>query len=173
MRIGFACPRIRAGAFRGAATGKARYRQIEASPEEMHGAGFPDEARAKFLANRGDAREDAPAAIRVFGIVGGVLRVFVEADRIRDFDWHRPDLRVDLDRSENGCKLAVEIRDRARREKNRLVLIAARRDSEHVIDEVKFEREDSQGVRNGQCGQAARADVERFGPAVIHFRAQR
>ena len=120
-----------------------------------------------------NAREDAPAAIRVFGIVGGVLGVLVETDWIWDFDGHRPDFRVDLERGENGCELAIKIRDRARHKKNRLDLIAARRDSEHVIDEVKFHREDSEGVRNGQGRQAARADVERFGPAVVHARAER
>jgi len=41
--LGDAC-----GRWRGAA-GKARHRQIEATPEEMHGAGLADETGAKFL----------------------------------------------------------------------------------------------------------------------------
>src|SRR4029077_7359604 len=54
--IGFACDRVRqmgnaAGMRRRGPAGKARYREIEATPEKMHRAALAAETRSKFLEN--------------------------------------------------------------------------------------------------------------------------
>src|SRR5271168_3861556 len=74
VRIRFARDRIRSRTLRRPPSRKSRGRQIEAAPEKMHGTGFPDEARAKFDKNLLAARQNPPKTIRVFGIVGSVLR---------------------------------------------------------------------------------------------------
>jgi hypothetical protein len=63
--------------------GKARRGQVEAAPEEVHGAGLADESRAELLEHPVRLHEYAPEAVGVDGVVGGVLHVLVEGDRHR------------------------------------------------------------------------------------------
>jgi hypothetical protein len=139
----------------------------------MHGAGLADEARTEFLADRVHGHEKPPEAIRVFGIIGPMLRILVEPDWIRNLDRHGPDLRRNLQRRESRHELAVEIGDASWRELNGSRLTAAGDDPEYVIDEIELDLENPQAARDRRSRKAAGAHVERDFPPVIQMRAER
>ncbi len=55
--------------------------------------------------------QDAPESGYVFAIVGRVLGIAIESDRIGNLDRHVPDLHVDAERGQRCHELFVEIRD--------------------------------------------------------------
>src|ERR1700730_6259780 len=69
VRIGLPGHRVRAGAFRGAASGKARDGEIKTPPKEMDRADLAEKARTKFLEDGIHGHENSPECIRVFRIV--------------------------------------------------------------------------------------------------------
>src|ERR1043166_6054361 len=97
LRIRFARDRVRqmrnsARMRRRLPTGKSRYRQIETAPEKMDRTAFAAETRAKFFKDAIGLSQHAPEAIRVLGIVGTMLLVFVERNRIGNFVRQHVDL---------------------------------------------------------------------------------
>src|SRR5260370_39971469 len=60
MGIGLTRHRIRSGTLGRAASGKAAYREIEASPKEMDRAAFPDEPDPEFLEHAIHGNENSP-----------------------------------------------------------------------------------------------------------------
>src|ERR671919_276064 len=63
-------------------SGKARDRQIEAAPEEMHRTALATKARSELLEHPIALHQNAPESIGVFPIVRAVLVVFIERDRV-------------------------------------------------------------------------------------------
>src|SRR5262245_61533510 len=61
---------------------EARHREIGRSPEYVDRADLAEEARAKDFEQAIRLREDPPEAIREFGVVGIVLLVPIERNRI-------------------------------------------------------------------------------------------
>src|ERR1700722_17081265 len=55
---------------RGAPSGKARNRQVETTPEKMHGAVFADESGAEFFEDGIHQQQDAPEAGDIFSVIG-------------------------------------------------------------------------------------------------------
>ena len=108
MRIGLAGHRIwqighAAGMERRNTAREAGHRQIEASPEEMHRTRLADEAGAKLLHDAVDGHQDAPEAMGVFGVIGGVLLILAEAHRARNLVWHL----IDADRQARSSSIAI------------------------------------------------------------------
>src|SRR5690242_19444532 len=66
-------------------SGKARYRQIEAAPEEMHRTAFPAEARTKLFENAICLQKHAPEAVGIVQIISGVILILIEGDRFQRF----------------------------------------------------------------------------------------
>jgi len=64
--VAFFCDAIGVGANGRAASGETRDGEIEAAPEEMHGAGFAEEAGAEFFEAESHRGEHLPEAMRVF-----------------------------------------------------------------------------------------------------------
>src|SRR5208282_5500554 len=91
VRIGFARDGVDSGPLRSTAAREARGCQVKASPEKMDRTGFANEKRAKLLEDGLAAYENPPKAVGVFGIVGGMLRVLIEGNRVGNFDGHLPD----------------------------------------------------------------------------------
>src|SRR5512143_1946341 len=101
-----------AGMPRRAAAGKARHREIEAAPEEVHRARLAEETGAELLEHPVGVDEDlekAPHGIRVVGSMSIVLR---EPDRLRQFVGHLVDGNEDAEFREISHDSCVETRDR-------------------------------------------------------------
>src|SRR5579872_1816854 len=64
MGIGLAGDGVGAGPRGRAPAGEARYRQVEAAPEKMHGTAFADEAGTEALKDAGGGAEDGPQQAR-------------------------------------------------------------------------------------------------------------
>src|SRR5579862_8825973 len=139
----------------------------------MYGAGLTDELRAEFFVDRVNCCEDSPETMGILRIVRVVRRIAVETNWIWNFDGHGPDFLSDSKAREKVHELFVEAGDTAGNESHLFRFAAARRDGEHVIDEIKFDLEDSERVGNRRSVEAARADVQRDFPPMIGERAQR
>jgi len=63
---------------------KARDRKIEASPKEMHGAAFAEEAGAKFLQHAVGQAAELPEPPCIFRVVTRHVSVPAEGRRVRD-----------------------------------------------------------------------------------------
>jgi len=58
--------------------------KIEASPKEMHGAAFAEEAGAKFLQHAVGQQQNLPEPPCIFQVVRGMYPVPAEGRRVRD-----------------------------------------------------------------------------------------
>src|SRR4051812_9281706 len=81
-----------AGVFRRGTAGEPGYSQVETSPEKMDRAAFAAELGSELFEDAIALQEDAPKAIRVFGIVRRIGLVLLEGDRGIDLVWCRVDL---------------------------------------------------------------------------------
>src|ERR1051325_1098575 len=145
VRIRLAIDRIRnvwvAGWRRRAAAGKARHREIEAAPEEMHRADLAGEAGAEGREDLIDFGKRAPEAGALLRVVGGVNAVLIQPDLIGDFDRYWPDMDVDTERVQSTHEFGVELRDRVRREGDAIAAAVAKIDAQHVIDKIEIDLE--------------------------------
>src|SRR5947207_11762396 len=107
---------------RSGASRKPGHREIEAAPEEVNGTGFPVKARAKAPEHIRGRNEDAPASVRVLGVVGSMS--FVDIERYLALDFHRPAVDTDrhLDRPQRLHHGTIRIRDRHRSEDDAALL---------------------------------------------------
>ena len=71
--------------------GETGDRKIKAAPEKMHRAAFAAEAGTELLEHAIALHKNAPEAIRVFGVVGLMLFIVIERDRILDLVWRGVD----------------------------------------------------------------------------------
>ncbi len=94
--------------------GKARDCQIEASPEEMHGAAFTGKAGAELLKNAVYLQQSFPEALGKFWVVGCVRAITAERNGPRDFVRKLIDADADACLPQFGQKLLIELSDRAR-----------------------------------------------------------
>ena len=77
-----------AGMARRAAAGKARHREIEAAPEEMHRACLAEKAGAELLEHAIDVDRNLKEAPHRRGVVGCMARILRKTDRVRQFVRH-------------------------------------------------------------------------------------
>src|SRR6266550_2117537 len=116
LRISFARDRVRqmgnaAGMRRRAPARKARYREIEAAPEEVHRTALAAKTRTKFLENPIGLQKHAPESIGVFRIVSRVFLIAVERDRFQRFVRPHSDLHFNCELSQFTHHRAVKTRD--------------------------------------------------------------
>src|SRR5579862_3528374 len=109
MRIGLASNRVGAGALGRSPAREATYRQIETSPEKMHGTYFPEKTGAEFLQHLVDPQRDAPELMHRRGIIGGMNLIFLKRNRFRNLAGSRPDLHLDAHIGQSGHELLVEL----------------------------------------------------------------
>src|SRR5258708_39716284 len=101
-----------AGMARRAAAGKTRHSEIETAPEEMHRAGLAEEAGAELLEHPIGVDKNLKKAPHRVRVVGGVLVILREADRLRQFVRHLVDHDVNAELGENSHSSRVETCDR-------------------------------------------------------------
>ena len=73
------------GVARRTASGKSRYREVEAAPEEVHWACLAEKAGAELLEYTIGVDQNLEKALHRVRIVGGVSMVLRKADRLRYF----------------------------------------------------------------------------------------
>src|SRR5579862_344024 len=154
---------------RGAAAGKARNCEVEASPEEMHGTAFADESRAELLHHTVGLQQHLPKAPGVLGIVCRMRVVAVEIDCRLDLAGPRVDRDRNTEIIERRHYRAVEVGDalRLQGETPRAGIAA---DVEPMPDEIELDLESARAVRDRRGGQSGGGNVQRHVPAVIQPR---
>src|SRR5205085_9624531 len=95
VRVRLARERICAGPLGSAASAEARNGEIEAAPEEMHGAGLADELRAELLEDRVDGEQGSKPSIHGGLVVCLMCDVLVETDVDGKLAGHRLNLHLD------------------------------------------------------------------------------
>src|SRR5262249_18230070 len=140
---------------RGAA-GKARHRQIETAPEEMHGACLADEAGTKFIHHAIGLQQGQPEFLCVDRIILRMGAVPFERNRVLYFTRHSPDLDVDPETLEALHEFIIEVSDRLRFERNVFDTPIAGFNHQLVMDEVKGNVERSPGIGHCWCSKPAR-----------------
>src|SRR2546425_3380057 len=109
----------------------------------------------------------------LLAVIGADLEVVHEWDRGRDLDRDRHDARVGhAEPSEKLEHLAVELRDRHRKQRDRRAATAARDDDELMVDEVEVDLERVVPAGDHQGRQSPRRHNERRVPPMVHQRSQ-
>src|SRR5258708_10281764 len=114
VRISFAGNDVGPGALGSTPPGEARHCQVEASPEKLHRTALADEAGTKFLEDVFAQNQYAPEAVRIFGIIRGMLRVEVTGPGVRHLDRHGPNSHFNAQGPQASHKCSVEVSHRLR-----------------------------------------------------------
>src|SRR5271165_261754 len=168
MRISFARHQVRAGTLRSGSPGKARHRQIEAPPEEMHRAYLADKARAKLFEHGIDPYQNAPEAMRCLRVVRRVNLVFLEGNWIEDLTRRGPDTHIHAKLAERRHEAAIKLSYALRFQRERALATVARFDDQLVFDEIELNFHGALAVRHCRSRQAPGVHVERHIPPVVH-----
>ena len=153
--------------FRRATAGKARHRQIETAPEEMHGAAFADEPCAEKLQDAIRLEEHLPKTVRELTIIGAMNRIAAEGDCIRDLGGKLIDLDLDASPSELRHHDFEEAGHRPRFQGQMALPPLAGHNFQHVPIEVKHDLERPILVIDGRGRETARAHIERNMPGMV------
>src|SRR5438128_7686803 len=129
------------------AAGKTRHRQIEASPKKMNRTAFPAKTRAEIFKYPIGLDERAPEAACVFGVVGSMLLVAIQRNRILDLVRHGVDTNRQLKLGQSTHDGPVKIRNRTRPQFGGAMPAIIAIDPELVINKIKS---------NFKCGNAVR-----------------
>src|SRR5215472_2622020 len=100
MRIRFSSNRISIGPRWRRTSAEARYRQIEASPEEMNGTGFADKAGAKFFEHGIAPLQDSPGTAHRVRIISGMYFVLLKGYGVGKLNRHRVNGDINPERVE-------------------------------------------------------------------------
>jgi hypothetical protein len=138
----------------------------------MHRAGLAEETASEPLQYAIGLDENAPAPVGGGCVVGSMLAIIGERDGGYDFDRPAPpECEVETERSQRRQVFRVEVRHRARcqREPPHRAVIGAHR--ERVIEKIDIDREGPVAIGHGRGGEAARRHIERdLPPMVLHGR---
>src|SRR5580700_6845834 len=139
----------------------------------MHRTILANKACPEFLENNVTQNQYPPEAVRIFAIVGGMLRILLEAHRIRHLAGHRPDFYLDSERPQCRHELSIELGHRSRLQFHCLRRAPTRLDDQLMLDEIELNLEIPVSIRNRRRRQAARVDIESDLPPVVDARTQR
>ncbi len=160
-------PRGLACEARRCAAGKACDRQIEAAPEEMDGAGLPQEASPKLFHHAIALHQSPPEAVRILGIIGAVNVVLAERDRAGDLARLFANLHFDIDIGERLHDSGVKIRHASRPQLHSPMAAVAHVDVEKVSVEIELDFEGTLPVGDRRGRQPLGAHIQGDMPAVI------
>src|SRR5216684_5070207 len=144
-----------------AAARKAGHRQIEAATEEMDWADLAEKTRPERGQDAARLDEDMPEAIGEIGVVGGMLIVGLEGDRVLDFDEHGPDPHFETERAHAPHQFGMEVGDRSRLQRKGLAPAVINTDLQTVLDKVEIDLEGACAMGDRRGGEAVAGDVER------------
>src|ERR1700733_8475698 len=137
MRVGLAGDFVRSLARRGGSSGKARDRQVKATPEEMNRADLAHKPGGKLLKDSVRMHQHSPEAVSGMAVVGGVLEILSEGNWVLQFYRHRVDLYADTECGKTSLVLQVELRHRLGAQRSRHAGAGAHHKFQFMADEVE------------------------------------
>jgi len=146
---------------------EARHGQIEAAPEEVHGATLADEPSPKLFEDSVCLHQDSPEPVGIFPIVRGVGLVTVEGDGVRNFVGPRVEIHMQTELSHLFLEAPVERRDRLGLERKTTYVPVARLDRELMSDEIEVDLECPVSVWDRRGREPAGRDQQRNMPGMI------
>src|SRR5882724_7810026 len=155
------------GMARRAAAGKARHREVETAPEEMHRARLAQKSSAELLEHPVGARENPEKAPHGVAIIGGVSIVVRESDWIRQFIRHLVDDRVDAKFGKRRHDQGVEARDGLTRKRKLPPRAVAGQYPQGMVDEIELDLEMARAVGNRRGRQPPRVHIKRDMPGMV------
>ena len=141
------------------AAGKARDRQVEAAPEEMHRAAFADEARSERPEHPVRLQQNAPELLCVIGVIGRMRVVLAEADWRVDLVRQVVDADLDAQFGQNAHQLGVKCGDGARMKPDLPDGAIARGGEQHMPRKIEIELECALAKGNRRRGQSPRRHI--------------
>ena len=139
----------------------------------MNGAVFANEATAELFEDRIHERQNPPESLGVCRVIRYMLRIPVESDGIRNFDRHRPDMHVNVERLQSRHELRIEGGHRLWSELKNSLLAVTNGDRQPVLKEVELDFKHQLFVGNSRRRQAHRVHVQRYFPPMIDSGTQR
>src|SRR6266700_3523074 len=167
MRVGFPRHAIGPWTLWCAPSRKKGECQVEAAPEEVDGTALAQKRRAVALHDGFGLHQDAPEALGVDGVVGGVDLIFITANGMLHFARQGVDRDLDAQGVQASHKFPVKRGDGAGDQWQHFARSLARENEELVIDEVKIDFKGAAVIGNGGRGQPARGDREGDMPPVV------
>ncbi len=167
LRVGLLGDRV--GVHRRAGpAGEAGHGEVEAVPEEVHGARLAGEPAAELLEHRVGPVEDPPEARDRVAIPGRVLEILGKRRRHGDAERLLGDLDVDVELAEQRVEAGVELRDgQSATQLERPGATVSRPDDHRVIDEVDRDLERGVVVMQPPRREPSHVDVQRDVPPVV------
>src|SRR3989442_4531354 len=141
--------------------------QVEAAPEEVDGTALSEKRRAVALHDGVGLHQDAPEALGVDGVVGGVDLIDITANGVAHFAGQGVDGDLDAQGVQAGHEFPVKRGDGARDQRQRFGGSLAGANGEIVLDEVKCDFKGAPVIGNGRGGQPSRGDREGDMPPVV------
>src|SRR6185437_10612645 len=129
---------------------------------------FAEKAGAEFLQHAVGLQQNLPEPVRVDRIVRGMGRILAEGDGVGNFTGVLVDDDGDTEIRQCRHHRAVEVRDAARLQCQSPPGAVADDDVEHMLDKIELNLEGAGAVRHGRGAEAARGEIQRHVPAVIH-----
>jgi hypothetical protein len=114
----------------------------------MHGAALAEKGGAERREDAVDLEQDSPEALRVFRVVGRMLRVLVERNRVYDLVRHAIDAHRKSQRIEHRHHFGVKVGHRARSKRQTPLASVAHAEHHRVVDEIEGYVEHALAVGN-------------------------
>ena len=147
--------------------GESRHREIEAAPEEVHGARLAEERSLEVLERAVGREQHTMKAPDVIRIIGRMHVVFRERNRIGNFVRTAVDSDVQTQIAESLEQTGVKRRDRFSSQRQCARRPVIRADDERMLHEIEVDLKRAGPVRDRRSGEAAGGDVQSRVPRVI------
>ena len=146
---------------------KAGYRQIEAAPEEMHGADLAEVARAEALQHPISSDRGVEETRHGLDVVGSIGVVLNEWNRVGHFIGTAVEVRRAADRTEQIAEAPVEVSNRHRAEAELCPAAISGAAAHCMVEEIEVDLDCVRAIGNERCREAPRVNVERRVPGVV------
>src|SRR6266516_2924031 len=147
MRVGFTGDPISPFALGCASSRKARDRQVETPPEKMDRTALAEKRGAELLEDLVDLHQDAPEAVGIDGVLGGMHLIFITSNGMLHLTGHRIDRDLDPQGVQAGHEFPVKRSDGTGDQRHGSGGPLARANEEGVIDEVKLHFKGAASIR--------------------------
>src|SRR6266566_5047017 len=116
---------------------ETRYCEVKAAPEKVHRTALTTEPRAEFFKYAIALHKHAPEPICIFAVVGAVIFIAIERDRILNLVGHGVDAHAQFKMVQRLHYHPVKLRDGKRLEVDCLACAIAFLDVQLMIDKIE------------------------------------
>ncbi len=141
--------------------------QVEAAPEEVDGTALAQERRAIALHDGLGLHQDAPEAVGVERVIGGVDLIDITANGVAHFAGQGINRDLDAQDVQTVHKFPVEGGHGAGDERQHFGGSLAGANRDIVLDDVKIDVKGATVIGNSRGGQPERGDVQGDMPPVV------